>query len=604
MHIALSLFACTSGPTPTDTVDPTDEPTPVPTDVPPPVPTPPPSPEVTWSWQNPLPYGGTLRDVWADASTHRAWAVGVGRTLDAWDGSAWTRVGLPLEDELSLPYYEGYEPDYEAIFGWSADQLVVGTSYGPVHWDGAALATPYPAVDYSSPTPRHLWGADPDYVLGTWGQSCFFWDGASWTWLGCSYEVSNYNGVWGTGYEDIFVAAHLGELHHYDGTDWSTHEVGPLDELYAVWTADAASAVWVVGEEGRIHAFDRTSQTFTSFDSGVSTALLDLWGAAADDVWAVGEEGVLLHWDGASWSTVATGTSVTLHAVFGAAADDVWVVGGGGTRLHYDGSTWTRSGSGATDDLRDIHVVDAQTAWAVGGRALLTWDGTSWTRQPSPVDGARAVAGSGPSDVWVAGPETLHHFDGTAWSEDTPDELELWGLDSGGGRTVAIGYWALWERTPSGWTEVRSYGWPGGYDVSVSPDGYAFALGSGGADVSAPGAGWQALPDIWDSVSTIHGTSTLDVWIAGHDGILHLENGSWVSHSDLYEDAPQLNVSDVWGTGPDDVWAVTDRGFAFHWDGEAWTKDMPVELGVAALDGLAGTGVWMAAQDGAILFRP
>lgn len=596
----LFLVACTGDPV-TSATNPAGTEEPVPGTPTPTLALPPTS---DWTWQNPLPYGGALLDVWVDEPTGKAWAVGGNRTLEVWEGGQWTRVGLPLEDELSLPYYEGFEPDYWSIFGWSEDELVIGTSYGPVHWDGLGQATPYPAVDFSSPTPRTLWGPDSNYVIGTWGQSCFFWDGAAWSEVGCSYEVSNYNGVWGTGHDDLFIASHLGELHHYDGTDWVTHTVGPLDELHGVWTADASSRVWVVGEAGVIHAFDRASATFSSFDSGTTEPLRSLWGAADDDIWAVGDHGTLLHWDGTTWSPLNSGVSSTLSSVFGRSADDVWVVGGGGVKLHFDGITWQRFGSGVTGDLTSLHVVDAQTAFAVGADTLLAYDGSTWTERDTPVGEARAVAGTGVSDLWVAGTASIHHYDGTEWSEDSPDELEIWEMDSGGGRLLAIGTWALWEHTPTGWNEVRTYRWPGGSDVHVSPDGVAFALGSAGAEVSASGEAWSALPDIWASVSTIYGTSNEDVWLAGHDGIFRLDNGGWLSHSNAYADAPQLNVSDVWGTGPDDVWAVTDWGNVYHWNGVTWTKDLLWDVGVGTLDGHAGSGVWLAARDGAILHHP
>ena len=33
-----------------------------------------------------------------------------------------------------------------------------------------------------------------------------------------------------------------------------------------------------------------------------------LWGSGASDIWAVGQDGVILHWEGTSWSAVASST--------------------------------------------------------------------------------------------------------------------------------------------------------------------------------------------------------------------------------------------------------------------------------------------------------
>ena len=42
-----------------------------------------------WCWRNPLPQGNSLFSVWGSGSSD-AWAVGDGRTILHWDGSAWT----------------------------------------------------------------------------------------------------------------------------------------------------------------------------------------------------------------------------------------------------------------------------------------------------------------------------------------------------------------------------------------------------------------------------------------------------------------------------------------------------------------------------------
>ncbi|MCA9617663.1 MAG: hypothetical protein KC731_01490 [Myxococcales bacterium] len=70
--------------------------------------------------------------------------------------------------------------------------------------------------------------------------------------------------------------------------------------------------------------------------------LLAVWGRAADDVYAVGVAGTMVHFDGARWSTLATGTRDDLWGVFGFAPDDLWIVGGDPFEgdpivLHYDG---------------------------------------------------------------------------------------------------------------------------------------------------------------------------------------------------------------------------------------------------------------------------
>src|SRR6185503_17543888 len=73
----------------------------------------------------------------------------------------------------------------------------------------------------------------------------------------------------------------------------------------------------------------------------ITGLVFDVWVNARDDAWAAGEGGMLMHWDGASWTTVPLETTVSLLGLWGTARDDVWVVGDKRTVLHFDGAAWT-----------------------------------------------------------------------------------------------------------------------------------------------------------------------------------------------------------------------------------------------------------------------
>lgn len=66
-----------------------------------------------------------------------------------------------------------------------------------------------------------------------------------------------------------------------------------------------------------------------------------VWGTAEDDVWFVGTRGTIVHYDGTSYTAVASGTTDSLFAVWGRSADDVWVLGVEPRRLVRQGDTWT-----------------------------------------------------------------------------------------------------------------------------------------------------------------------------------------------------------------------------------------------------------------------
>jgi hypothetical protein len=88
-------------------------------------------------------------------------------------------------------------------------------------------------------------------------------------------------------------------------------------------------------------------------------------------VWVVGLSGTILHYNGATWSSVASGTMELLEAVGGTSASDVWAVGLFGTILHYNGTTWSSVSSGTTWDLGSIWGSSASDVWAVGGNGTI-----------------------------------------------------------------------------------------------------------------------------------------------------------------------------------------------------------------------------------------
>jgi hypothetical protein len=192
-----------------------------------------------------------------------------------------------------------------------------------------------------------------------------------------------------------------------------------------------------------------------------SSGVVDL---ARDDVWQVGfvdvpkqartpneplfvRETLAQHYDGKSWTTVATpnpsdGFGSSLAGVSGSGSDDVWAVGGTlvgkayRTRPlieHWDGSAWTIS-KVAHQGLAGLTGVDALSptdAWAVGTGGAAHWDGTTWTISAMPSLPAGdtadfdAVTSTSSSDVWAVGDENLggdglkalvEHYDGTSWT--------------------------------------------------------------------------------------------------------------------------------------------------------------------------------------------
>jgi hypothetical protein len=180
-----------------------------------------------------------------------------------------------------------------------------------------------------------------------------------------------------------------------------------------------------------------------------------------------------------------------------------------------------------------------------------------------------SVWGAAPDDVWAVGGQitgattstgVLYHFDGEAWTEQPlPDGTPMLHWIFGGAGDL--------------WT-----------------------VGRDGAALRREGDAWTPHPTglptiLWG----VWGAAADDLWTVGGDGVddlpvlVHWDGAAW-QNTALPDTGGSAGLFKIWGTGPDDVTAVGDRGLALHFDGAAWT--------VQATDDLADLiSVWGRAPD-------
>jgi hypothetical protein len=71
----------------------------------------------------------------------------------------------------------------------------------------------------------------------------------------------------------------------------------------------------------------------------------------------------------------------------------------------------------------------------------------------------------------------------------------------------------------------------------------------------------KALFGLW-------GSGPNDIWAVGSEGaIIHWNGSAWSSSAS----GTTGQLFDVWGSGPSDVWVVGREGILLHWDGSAWS---------------------------------
>jgi hypothetical protein len=148
---------------------------------------------------------------------------------------------------------------------------------------------------------------------------------------------------------------------------------------------------------------------------------------ATNNVWAVGltaAGGEIEHWDGTSWTTVASpseyGDSISLRAVTAVSATDLWAVGDlqdtynsyyYSVTEHWDGTAWTAVGLVLqSSTLRGVTAPGANDVWAVDASGLMQtqhWDGATErvvsTPNPGIGSGLNGVASVTAGDIWAVG---------------------------------------------------------------------------------------------------------------------------------------------------------------------------------------------------------
>ena len=279
-----------------------------------------------------------------------------------------------------------------------------------------------------------------------------------------------------------------------DGYGWISYGVA----------ATSSSDAWAVGsyldrlgtEHAGIEHFSSSWQNVSNSAAPPSSSLSGVTAVAADNVWAVGlhvatvsgqrvNRTLIEHWNGISWSVVASQDAVSgsgadgLSAVAAAGADDVWSAGETCTFgtpetcatlfEHWDGAQWTIVPSSQAAPLGPTngHLCDDATrcpysvalsvlsdtdVWAVyggSGSFVMHWDGTSWTTVAGAVPNGYEINGlwaAAANDIWAVGdsladmrnPTLFEHWDGSSWSVvpgPIPAHTRVWLLGVSGSAT-------------------------------------------------------------------------------------------------------------------------------------------------------------------------
>ena len=153
--------------------------------------------------------------------------------------------------------------------------------------------------------------------------------------------------------DHVYVVGENGlGLKRIGGGAFEPFDTGTTDKLFGIW-GPSSDVLYAVGGDftspmgrGRLHRITPNGgevvddPPLAAFDG---QSLFKVWGSGAGDVFVAGERGTVFHFDGDSWSKMATPSATTpLVTVSGSGPSNVYGVGGRGQGAiwHYDGSDW------------------------------------------------------------------------------------------------------------------------------------------------------------------------------------------------------------------------------------------------------------------------
>ncbi|MBU0533157.1 hypothetical protein KKB44_06715, partial [Candidatus Micrarchaeota archaeon] len=229
-----------------------------------------------------------------------------------------------------------------------------------------------------------------------------------------------------------------------NGTAWSLSGSLTNGTVEAVYAADATH-VWAVAWGGVINFFN--GAVWSTQASGTTEDFYDVHGTGPADVWAVtrafsaGRSPRIQHYNGTVWSNSFTGSAnAQFRGVCAAAPDDVWVVGSkdyGSSNVrpaiwHYDGSVWTDVTLNITIpagvyEFQEVYALDSSHTWISGGQGcLIFYDGSSWSFVNTGIStGLGAIHGFDADDVWVCDGSQTVLWSKTAMTPASFTELYL-----------------------------------------------------------------------------------------------------------------------------------------------------------------------------------
>lgn len=278
---------------------------------------------------------------------------------------------------------------------------------------------------------------------------------------------SNSMGIIGSHFNDVsFIetdsglqALAVGEIitdsWFYNAARWSsqTNEWQLLDivstaPIYSIFVFNENN-IWVTNWSYPSHWDGETWTLYNLTELGLDVSPgQGCWGTSSSNMYFVGEHGAIVHYDGYSFTVMASNTDVRLIDIAGSSSMDIWVVGEDSDHsrsvlLHYNGAVWEQLYFNDWSQEQDCNNLcgNLLSVWIGGDKIFLAGTGGVWVKTIG--DSAwsfwnvyqvfpgglypNMIRGNNAQDVIVVGNYTkASHYNGEDWNDillDAPDVI-------------------------------------------------------------------------------------------------------------------------------------------------------------------------------------
>lgn len=289
-------------------------------------------------------------------------------------------------------------------------------------------------------------------------------------WQTFSFEVAENSDwsnrlwdVWAASGEDVWAVGLMADpldlfgdnALHFDGQNWKEWQIGPGDELFAVFGLDREN-IWAGGAFGNLYKWNGSDwivqicfaprsecQNLLGRSNAKLTAI---WANSTDNLYVGGGYGNVLHFDGENWNFFPLPTPNEVQDIWGTASGEVFVV----TAPSSEDVARLFIRSGNIFEMIDLSriVYGNQSIWAesptniyLAGGDLMRFDGIKWKKLRTGVTSRHSlVRGVAANDIFVAFLSYVSHWNGITWQRYGVLPDRAWGMWTNGASVAIVGF--------------------------------------------------------------------------------------------------------------------------------------------------------------------